>query len=177
MYFSLRKEDVYYQRQRANNGPGTNPNTNIQQQQQQQHENESMPNIQPPTGMLANHYQPSPVYMLNEQQQQDQTIGMEGQPNAQSYASIQQQHYIPHSKLHSLDRFAVPSSIMPPPAPQSHNHHEHLTDDHELSLNETDTEDDAGQYKLAQKPEPQTPSFPMPAYGNNGVQVVKDRDR
>lgn len=173
MYFSLRQEDVYYQRQRGVDGTnGSNPN-NI-------NENESMPNIQPPTGMLANHYQPNGVVYNQQSQQQDQTIGMETTQvgvNPQNYANLQQQHYIPHSKLHSLDRFAVPSTIMPPPAmPQSHNHHEHLTDDHELSLNETDTEDDHqtaantnknNQYKQA---EPQTPNFPMPAYGNNGVQ-------
>ena len=168
MYFSLLQEEVYYQRPRGNN---TNNPNNVNQPGLR-NENESIPQ---PAGIIPNQYPSNPV-VYQQQQNHDQTIAMES--SSQNYANIQQQHYIPHQKLHSMDRFAVPSSIMPPPAPQSHNHHEHLTDDHELSLNETDNEDDnykapnghQNQYKP--NVEPQTPNnnFPI-SYGNNGVQL------
>jgi len=123
MFFSS-KEDVFYRQQQRNPN-----NVDLMPQQVQ--------------------YQPQIAY------QSDQTIDMEP-PQTQTantnYAALQQQHYIPHVKLHSLERFAVPSSIMPPPAPQSHNHHEHLTNDHDLSLNETDNEEENHHHN-----EPQTP--------------------
>ena len=174
MFFSI-KEDLYYRQRNANN------NNNVI------NENESMPNFQQPTGLIPNQYGGKPVYL----DQHEQTIAME-QPAAsipndvtnynehynQNYAQqLQQQHFVPHSKLHSLDRFAVPSSIMPPPAPQIHNHHDHLTNDHELSLNETDNEEEHVANHRTFNPtnpnlEPQTPNnFPLAAYTNGGVQL------
>lgn len=181
MFFSLQEDVFYRQRNNNPNQPANNPTNNVNQVDT----NESIPNFQQPAGILQQQYS-QPVYLLNDQANHDQTIGMEPPSNAnrtaannktsndynQNYAALQQQHYIPHSKLHSMERFAVPSSIMPPPAPQSHNHHEHLTNDHELSLNETDTEDDNG-YKNNNL-EPQTPinNFnPMAAYANGGIQL------
>ena len=57
------------------------------------------------------------------------------------FMSLQQQHFIPHSKLHSMDRFAMPAAMIPQPVPHNVNHpHEQF--DHELSLNETDNEEE-----------------------------------
>jgi len=137
MFFST-KEDVFYR--------------HFYRQQQQQRTNSNNADSMPQQQQQQVQYQAQNTY------QSDQTIDMEPpqaqtQPTNANYAALQQQHYMPHAKLHSLERFAVPSSIMPPPAPQSHNHHDHLTNDHELSLNETDTEEENHHHHN----EPQTP--------------------
>lgn len=175
MFFSI-KEDVFYRQRTANNS-----NSNLI------NENELIPN-----GIIPNQYANNQGYHVNDQYEQtieiekpitavtnDITNYNEHNYNLAYAQQLQQQHFVPHSKLHSLDRFAVPSSIMPPPAPQIRNHHDHLTNDHELSLNETDNEEDqvaAGHRTFnPTNPnlEPQTPNnFPLNAYTDaGGVQL------
>ena len=172
MFFSFKEENLYYRQQRITSDEG-----------------ESMP--------VQNQYSQQAYLMVEPTH--DQTIAMSTEVNKhnlndmtnynehlnynQNYVQIQKQHFLPHSKMHSLDRFAVPSSLMPQPAPQRHNHHEHLTDDPDLSLNETDNEDDAYKHTIAYKPsqvplihvEPNTPAVGTTGYGtpytNGGVQL------
>jgi hypothetical protein len=141
MFYSFLKEENLYYRQR--------------QSQQQQHliENaESIPNFQQPSSI--GYSQQQAIYLINDASAagHDQTIAIEQQlqqqqivnynstnfndqhnftnhnNNNNNYAQIKQQHHVSHSKMHSLDRFAVPANLVPQPAPQRHNnHHEHLT--------------------------------------------------
>lgn len=104
--------------------------------------------------------------------------------NAANYMQLQQQHFVSHSKMHSLERFAVPTSVndnlMPKPAPQrlitdlNREHpHEHLTNDPELSLNVSDNEDDDFN-QPKQVIESVTPTsankYPIASFGN-GIQL------
>jgi hypothetical protein len=157
-YYELKQEEkIFYQRQRQ-----------LQQQQENAINNEETANKYQPGSTVAvqqTHYQATnnndPNQLLNYTNQFEVL-------NANNYMQIQQQHYVHNAKLHSMERFGLVSSngssssssstaatvastatqLMPNPIPQrlmtaeiSHDPHEHLTNDHELSLNETDNED------------------------------------
>jgi hypothetical protein len=113
--------------------------------------------------------------------------------NPSNYMQIQKQHYMPHAKMHSLDRFGVQNNnsnnLMPNPVPQrlitaelKHDPHEHLTNDHELSLNETDNEEEDDYHhhnnnklhnrKTEKLDNPNITPLANPKYAfNNGIQL------
>ena len=130
-----------------------------QQQQQMKNSDESMPKMQQPMYMMVDNDQTIATQHNDKPDDEDDDVRIDQaetfiQPNHNQFMNLQKQHYIPHSKLHSMDRFAMPAAVIPQPAPQSL-----IQNDHELSLNETDNEEDT--FK---------PKVPIAAFGN-GVQL------
>ena len=161
-YELKQEEKIFYQRQRQ---------LQQQQQQQENAVNNDELANKYQTGPTVASVVQQTHYQATNNNEANQLLNYTNQYeilNANNYMQIQQQHYVHNAKLHSMDRFGLVASngvsslsssstatvastatqLMPNPVPQrlitaelSHDPHEHLTNDHELSLNETDNED------------------------------------